>query len=378
MNDIYLSKYLRKKSLDTFGKPHKDLGNRKFDFFIVIPCYNEFDYLFDTLDSIDSQDQDLLSQSLVVIVINNSQEEAKSVIDNNQKTYDALISKNYKFTFIAIDSFTKDYAIPEKLAGVGYARKIGLDFSLNYIKDDKSVLCCLDADTLIDLDYLKIINQNFENGIDAGVINFKHQRSESAIIEEGIRKYELAIKTIAEKIDQTGSPYGYVSMGSTIACNAKSYVACGGMNTKKATEDFYFLQSLAKYTKIHKIKEQLVFPSSRNENRVYLGTGFRISEYVENNAFKNLEFSDQSYLEISKIIQIIDDGWHKHNEFIMLELNKVLDEKSLKFLINKDLEHILNQFRQNAKNKNQFILFFNQWFDALAVVQLLKTLNFKS
>ena len=378
MNDIYLSKYLRKKSLDTFRKPHKDIGNRKFEFLIVIPCYNEFDYLFDTLDSIDSQDQDLLSQSLVVIVINNSQEEAKSVIDNNQKTYDALISKNYKFTFIAIDSFTKDYAIPEKLAGVGYARKIGLDFSLNYIKDDKSVLCCLDADTLIDLDYLKIINQNFENGIDAGVINFKHQRSESAIIEEGIRKYELAIKTIAEKIDQTGSPYGYVSMGSTIACNAKSYVACGGMNTKKATEDFYFLQSLAKYTKIHKIKEQLVFPSSRNENRVYLGTGFRISEYVENNAFKNLEFSDQSYLEISKIIQIIDDGWHKHNEFIMLELNKVLDEKSLKFLINKDLEHILNQFRQNAKNKNQFILFFNQWFDALAVVQLLKTLNFKS
>ena len=93
MNDIYLSKYLRKKSLDTFGKPHKDLGNRKFDFFIVIPCYNEFDYLFDTLDSIIYQDQDLFGQSLVVIVINNNQEEGKSVIDNNQKTYDALISK---------------------------------------------------------------------------------------------------------------------------------------------------------------------------------------------------------------------------------------------------------------------------------------------
>jgi len=378
MNDIYLSKYLRKKSLDTFGKPHKDLGNRKFDFFIVIPCYNEFDYLFDTLDSINYQDQDLLGQSLVVIVINNNQEEAKSVIDNNQKTYDALISKNYQFNFVAIDSFTKDYAIPEKLAGVGCARKIGLDFSLHYIKDNKSMLCCLDADTLISPDYLNIVEKNFKNGIDVGVINFKHQRSESAIIEEGIRKYELAIKTIAEKIDQTGSPYGYVSMGSTIACNAKSYVACGGMNTKKATEDFYFLQSLAKYTKIHKIKEQLVFPSSRNENRVYLGTGFRISEYVENNAFKNLEFSDQSYLEISKIIQIIDQGWHENNEFIMLELDKVLHKKSLKFLIDKDLEHVLNQFRQNAKNKNQFILFFNQWFDALAVMQLLKTLNLKS
>ena len=49
------------------------------------------------------------------------------------------------------------------------------------------------------------------------------------------------------------------------------------MNTKKATEDFYFLQAIAKYTKVHKIKDCLVHPSSRNENRVYLGTGFRIN-----------------------------------------------------------------------------------------------------
>jgi len=378
LNNIYLSKYLRKKSLYPFGQPHKRLEDKKFNFFIVIPCYNELDYLFKTLESINSQNLDLLNQTLIVIVINNSQKESDAVIDNNQTTYDLLITKNYQFNFIAIDCFSKNYAIPEKLAGVGYARKIGLDFSLNYIKDDQSIFCCLDADTLIDLNYLKIINQNFQNGIDVGVINFKHQSSESSIVEKAIREYESAIKTIADKIEKTGSPYGYVSMGSTIVCNVKSYIACGGMNTKKATEDFYFLQSLAKYAKIHKIREQLVFPSSRNENRVYLGTGFRMNEYMANNCFKNLEFSDQSYLEISKIIQIINQGWNNSNEFIISEMNKILNKKSLKFLIDKDLKHVLNQFRQNAKNKNQFMLFFNQWFDALAVMQLLKTLNTKS
>ena len=66
----------------------------------------------------------------------------------------------------------------------------------------------------------------------------KHQTSNNPIVQEGIIKYENSIKEIAKKIELTGSPYGYVSMGSTIACNVKAYIACGGMNTKAATEDF--------------------------------------------------------------------------------------------------------------------------------------------
>ena len=75
--------------------------------------------------------------------------------NNNQNTYQKLINKKYNFDFIVIDSFSNNYAIPKKLAGVGYARKIGLDFSLSYISNNKAILCCLDADTLISKDYLK-------------------------------------------------------------------------------------------------------------------------------------------------------------------------------------------------------------------------------
>jgi glycosyltransferase involved in cell wall biosynthesis len=375
MNNINLNKYIKKRSIHHFGETHKNIKDKKFNFFIVIPCYNELNYIFETLKSINEQNQKLLNETLVIVVINNSKDEKETVKNNNQKTYQKLVEKKYNYNFIAIDAFSIDNAIPNKLAGVGYARKIGLDFSLNHISSEKSLLCSLDADTLINKNYLKKIKDNFKKDISVAVINFKHQKSQNPIIEEGIRKYEKSIKKIAKEIELTGSPYGYVSMGSTIVCNVKSYIACGGMNTKTATEDFYFLQALAKYTKIHKINELLVFPSSREENRVYLGTGFRMDEYLKNRLFKNLDFKKDSFLEIKKIIRIVKQYQNCEYNFIIKEMNKKLNKKSTKFLIDKDFKNVWSKFKKNSKNKNQFTLFFHQWFDALTIIKLLKKLN---
>ena len=377
MNDsIYLKKYLKKRSIHKVGKPHKSVEKNNYKFFIIIPCYNEFEYIFDTLKSINHQNQYLLKDTLVIIVINNSLDDSIKVQENNSKTYNLLISKKYEFNFVAIDCFSKKNALSSQLAGVGYARKIGLDYSLNYILNGKSIFCSLDADTIINENYIDVIDYHFNhNNVEVAVINFQHQKSNNPIIEEGIRKYEFFLKKIAQKIEDSGSPYGYVSMGSTIVCNVQSYIACGGMNTKKATEDFYFLQSLAKYTTIHKIKDLLVFPSSRNENRVYLGTGFRMDEYAKNKTFKNLDFSEKSYQEISKINQIIDQNCMESSNIIIESMKQKLNKKSIDFLNRKNMESVLIKFKNNAKNKKQFKLFFNQWFDALSIIKFLKYLN---
>ena len=369
------SKYQKSTSIN-IGEPHKIPNKKHYNCSIIIPCYNEFNYVFNTLDSISAQDQILLNETLVIIVINNSSNDNEKIKNNNFQTYNLLLKKQYNFEFIAIDCFSNKFALNPRNSGVGYARKTGLDFCLRYIKNQYSLLCSLDADTLISSDYINVVNKIFTGKTTgACVLNFRHQKSHDSIIEKGIRKYEKKIKYIAKKIHESGSPYGYVSMGSTIVCNAESYVACGGMSKKKATEDFYFLQSLAKYTQIHQAKECIVFPSSRDEQRVYLGTGYRIQEYKESGAFKGLTFSDESFSILNNTIKIIIKSYTMSwKQFDKVLLSK-LQVQASNFLKSKNIDTIWEQINTNAKTQAQFNLFFHQWFDALMVMQFLKKIN---
>ena len=370
-----LKKYLKKRSYHHLGIPHALPQKTHYKTFIVIPCYDEYDFIFKTLDSINKQNIFLLKNTLAIIVINNSSSDNNIIKKNNQLTYNAIIKKLYDFEMIVLDSFKKNNALDDKIAGVGAARKIGLDYCLHFINDENSLLCSLDADTILSSEYLSTINNEFKTNINVATINFKHQKSDDHLIEEGIRKYELIIKNVAHEIHNTGSPYGYVSMGSTIICNVKSYIACGGMSKKKATEDFYFLQALAKYTKIKQIKNILVYPSARSKQRVYLGTGYRMSEYKKKKNFKDLHFHKDSYKSLQIIIDITDKFWGESYYKFHQALKENLDIKSIDFLVSKNIESLWNKITNNANSKNQFMLFFHQWFDALMIIQLLKKLN---
>ena len=374
MNDK-LKKYLNFKSLHNYGKPSKVLKNKKFDFFMVIPCYNEYEYIFKTLDSIDKQNSLYFKNLLIIIVINNAKNSPNDVIKNNSKTYNKIIRSNYNFNIIAIDAFSKKHSISVKKSGVGFARKVGLDHCLNYFKNLDSKLCFLDADTIVDNDYLDIIDYNYQKGIDAAVVNFKHQIPIDTNLKKGIIDYENKLKKIAKKIHNTGSPYGYVSMGSTITCNIKTYISIGGMNVKKATEDFYFLQSIAKHTKIHQITKCLVHPSARSENRVYLGTGFRMSEYIKNKNFNDLNYNEKSFKEIKKIITLANEHWKLNDDEFLSILKKNILKITFNYLNEIKIKTRWNNFKNNSNDKKQFLIFFHQWFDALKIMKLLKYLN---
>ena len=348
-------KYLDKIDIQNHGKIHKHPNLKYYERFIVIPCYAEFDYVFQTLESINQQDIDLLQKCLVIIVINNSKSSSEDIKNNNYKTYQALDLKKYNFEFIMIDCFSEQYAINDNLAGVGMARKIGLDYCLMYAKNKNSLLCSLDADTLISKNYLKYVCKLFKNNIaQACVVNFKHQKSSNIDINKGIKKYESILKNIAQNIDKVGSPYGYVSLGSTIVCTINAYIACGGMSKKKATEDFYFLQALAKYTKILQLETELVYPSSRYDQRVYLGTGFRMNEYKKNKKFQDLEYSDTSFKQLKDIIDLVNSSWEYDYKKFYDIMRKKISKKAIIFLIDKKIESVWYKMQQNAKNKNQF------------------------
>jgi len=368
-------KYLKTKSFIKHAKTQQVPLKETYQKFIVIPCYNEYNYIFKTLKSINKQHINYLNNTLVIIVINNSDRASYQIKNNNKLTYSSLMKKKYTFEVIIIDCFSKNNMFNKKIAGVGAARKTGLDFALQYAKND-SLLCSLDADTIVSEYYLSTINKVFiKNKINSATVNFAHQSSKNAIINEGIKKYEIILKEVARSIKRAGSPYGYVSLGSTIICNVKAYIACGGMSKKKATEDFYFLQALSKYSPIFTIDKVLVFPSSRDTHRVYLGTGFRMQEYKSTKQFTNLVFSSKSFKFLKEIITIANITWDKNFTIFQKHILKKLNKKVLDFLILKDIKNVWNKFQDNSKTQKQFMVFFHQWFDALMIIQLLKKLN---
>ena len=370
-----INQYFKKHSTNFPYINNYKVKKESYKYFIIIPIFNEYDYILQTLKSIDKNPQIYLDELLVVLVINNSINDSDDIKNNNFKTHKTISNQKYHYEYLIIDSYSKKNALGKKHCGVGVSRKIGMDFAI-YFSRENSILFSLDADTLVSEKYFETITNCFDKmKIKACTINFKHQKAKNLIIEKIIREYEEKLKNIADLIYKSGSPYGYVSMGSALACKTSAYMLVGGMSKKKATEDFYFLQSLAKQTKIYKIKKILIFPSSRDERRVYLGTGYRIKEFKDNQKFINLDYSKEAYYNLNIILTLVDEMWGKDFSVFNKKINKICNQKVINFFEDNNFKDIWVKFCKETDNKNQFILFFNQWFDALKTIKFLKKIS---
>lgn len=366
-----LQKYKNNKILSQLGKPHKLPEKDFYKYFIIIPSFSEEKYIFDTLKTISHQNKKLLFETLIVIVINNANSASNYIKKNNQRTYDTLLNLKYNFEMIIIDCFSVNYALNDSHAGVGLARKIGYDYCIHY-SENNSLFFSLDADTLIHEDYLLFIVDYFTNNkYDSAVVDFKHQSNDNLKIQKAILEYEKLLKDMAYQIRLTGSPYGFVSMGSTIICTMHAYVSVGGMPLKKATEDFYFLQKLAKYSKIQIINKILVYPSSRSETRVYLGTGFRMSNIGKDSTFKDLHINPRAYLVLKNFFTIIDKNWNIDIKEILLSLDKK-NRKLCMYLEKENFNKAFKKIQANSSSKKQLLNQFHIWFDNLKLYKFLK------
>ncbi len=365
-----LTKYENKKINYQLGNPNKFPQKRKYQYFIIIPSFAEKNFLKLTLKSINEQNTDLLENTLVVIVINNSANDTIHIKKNNYDTFKIVSKLKFKYEFIIIDCFSSNHQLSNEKSGVGMARKIGHDFCIKY-SNFSSLFFSLDADCLLHEDYLEVISNKFKkNDIGFATINFKHQKNDNVKIQQGIKKYEKLLKTIAFNIESTGSPYGYVSLGSAIVCTMKAYISVGGMPAKKATEDFYFLQRLAKFSKPFKIDNILVFPSSRCESRVYLGTGFRLSN-LKKNFLSDLSIDKEAYRVLKSFFKTLSISWNSGIEEIVLSCSKK-NSKLRKYLNTINFENTIYKIQKNSKTEKQFMNQFHIWFDSLKIYKFLK------
>jgi len=143
------------------------------------------------------------------------------------------------------------------------------------------------------------------------------------------------------------------------------------MPIKKATEDFYFLQQLAKFSCIHIIDEVLVYPSSRAETRVYLGTGFRMSNINKGTLFKDLYIKPEAYISLKNFFKIIETKWNCPNLEIISSVVKN-NSKLYEYLEKENFSNAFKKIQKNSINKKQLLNQFHTWFDNFRIYKFLK------
>ncbi|MFN3695683.1 MAG: glycosyltransferase family A protein, partial [Ignavibacterium sp.] len=235
----FVKTYLKKFSLPDWriSNSHKKL----FDNIIVIPSLAEYEQLPQCLNSLEHNDEALLNETLILVVVNNSESADEEVKSNNKKTIQFLKSYDGKLNLSFIDASSKGKELSDKFAGVGLARKIGCDLALtkfDYSSNKKKIIFFLDADCTVSSDYIQKVNLAFnKNDLHSAVIEYEHKFIDDTPEAEAIICYEIFLRYHRLGLKFAGSYYDYHTIGSTIVCDVESYIKAGGMNKRKAGED---------------------------------------------------------------------------------------------------------------------------------------------
>lgn len=389
-----IDKYLTKFDLPKWKVVQRN-ENEKFSNIIVIPAISEFENIIKLTDSILLNNLDKINKTLALFVINNKKNDSNEIKTNNFHSIqylNKLINKsneNLKFGFI--DCSTEGNEPPEKDAGAGLARKIGMDSALtlfDYQIKTQKIIISLDADCLITQNYIQEIQKSFINEkINTAVINFEHQLSENTIQNLGIINYEIFLRHYILGLKYANSAFAFHTIGSAFAVDPEIYVKVGGMNKRKGGEDFYFLQKAGKILDVKKIENAKVFPSSRVSWRVPFGTGPRIKRFLENQVNEYFVYSTRSFFILKKWNEILNESKNicknvgkdkkliEEITFDMLVKSKSIHHELYNFLISQNFINNWQNILQNSSSEKQLSQNIKNWMDGFRTLKLIHHLR---
>ena len=88
---VSIQNYLSKKSIGKWNIEY--IPTKLYNNIIVIPALDEYLFMNDLIYSLQQNDYEYLSDTLIIVVINNSAEDDSRVINENQKTLKILRDK---------------------------------------------------------------------------------------------------------------------------------------------------------------------------------------------------------------------------------------------------------------------------------------------
>lgn len=348
--------------------------NQDVEIIVVIPCFNEPD-LISSLEALKNCDQTNCMVE-VITVINAGALYNDSVKQQNLNTL--AIAENWakennteQLTF----HFILNNELPKKHAGVGLARKIGMDEAVARF-DNLAVdgtIVCFDADSNCDPNYLVEIEKHFKTHpkTPGCSIHYEHPIEGTEFeqnIYDGIINYELFLRYYNQALLYCGFPFAYQTVGSSMAVRSSVYQKQGGMNKRKAGEDFYFIHKIISLGRFTNLTTTKVIPSPRISDRVPFGTGKAIGDWIDSKANNYSTYDFRIWGILKSFVKTIPDLQTKKLE--NLEFYSIKEHQPLiNFLTENDFETGLIDIRKNSTDLASFLKRFFVWFNAFRVLK---------
>ena len=287
------SYFTRYKAYDPFfsERPDDDLN-----IIVVIPCYDDA-CVFETLRSLEKADP-IQTKIEVIVVVNSGERTPDEVVERNR----TIFSKLQRYTQEAYDSHFRLLpiwieGIAKKKAGVGFARKVGMDEAVRRfaaINRPQGLIVSLDADTLVAENYLHVAEKAYKNkSAHCFTFQFQHCFGTDRYSDDEIRAcklYEIYLRYYRLALKMVNVPFAVHTIGSCFAVRAGAYIKLGGMPVRQAGEDFYFLQKAVKMHPVCEMSERIVFPAPRVSERVPFGTSVTIRKIIAEGQYNVYNF----------------------------------------------------------------------------------------
>ena len=340
---------------------------------IVIPCYDE-PYPERTWMSLVTCEKPEVEVE-VVWVINHGEGEEFAVQERNRFTLIKLmdLSQQEESQWIHWEIIPA-FNLPAKQAGVGLARKIGMDWVCERLEKSNlsnQPIVCLDADCTVQPNYLIALEEAFTlhpNWTGAS-IEFKHPIYGEEFEQEvyrGIFLYEQFLRYYIAGLRWAGHPFAFQTIGSAMAVRSDIYRKQGGMNKRKAGEDFYFLNKIIPLGNFLEITSTSVIPSPRPSHRVPFGTGKAIGKYLES---KEILFYNPLLFELLKSTwNYLSLQFAAKNEDLGMDF-ETLDPTIREFLNSLAWKKNLEEINANVNSRENYIIRMFRWFDLFLVLK---------
>lgn len=346
---------------------------------------------------LDGEGRATFGRGLVLLVVNATPETPAAMLALNRELMLGLSSRAQarallqreppirwldlgEFDVLLVDRSSADHQLPSK-QGVGLARKLGGDLALA-LKARGLIRAegfgSTDADATLPAGYFAAGERALARAT-AGIFPFVHVQSHEPLVDRATAAYELSLRYYVLGLSAAGSCYAYHSLGSTLYVGFDAYARVRGFPRRRAGEDFYLLDKLAKLGAVQRLSAPRIHIAARRSTRVPFGTGPGVQRLLDADAGAEALslYAPRTFAVLGEVLAAFSEfAASRDPERLRRRLGELPEgDAVLGYLDALGLGDALPTALRQASNAPQLARWLEVWFDALRSLRLIHTLR---